>query len=420
MGPFGRSIRPLPGVSPSQRSSGSQDVFGGRSNNPQRGPPPVPNATPPTAPITSPEMPLQEALPPPTSPEIPLRNGDAIPSTPTKVQPGVSTRRRKAPDSPFVALPSRDKKGRRYGKAPPQQVLSQAPPTPTIEFWKGFMGDDLLSVSPESPRTSERDDWEEYQPSEDSEDSDADEDGADGPRQYSVDRTYSDVDEEKMERCRELLRSEGIRLSSFLNSMGKTESQIIQDEVRAWLTSKAAGALLRKWKHREAGARRVVERLVEQEAEDVLKSRVLHLRKKDMTNANVTDMTFDSLVNIMDEKMPATKGVLRALVGPDPVPKVDATRPDPTSARNSKRRRLEGEDKDGTPRAEALPGNGELLDEEEENEDEEDEELEDEADGEDHGLGESRKRKRPTRVRKKPYVRIWGQSEYMRRADTGC
>lgn len=278
------------------------------------------------------------------------------------------------------------------------------------------MGEDLHSVAPDSPRTSEREGWEEYKASDNDEEEGPSQ--GNGPR-YSLERTTSKVDRGTMADIRQYMRDQEIRLSSFLNSLGKTDSPILQDEVRSWLTSKPAGNLLKKWKHREEWAQKVVGKLVDAEAEGVIKSRTLHLGKKDLTNANVTEVTFDALVDVMNTRVPVTQEVLRALIGPDPVPKEDAPGPSTAPVRGSKRRRLEGMDDDGTPRAasgaqQASPTrDGESFDEDDRQDDEDDrqegdeedeEEFEDEADAEDHGFAPSKKSMRPLRLRKKPYV----------------
>jgi hypothetical protein len=136
-----------------------------------------------------------------------------------------------------------------------------------------------------------------------------------------LDTTYDDVDERTMEECRNFLRSKGLRLASFLNSLPNTKSRILKDEVGAWSRSQAPESFLPLWSGYEDHAEDGVLRRVDKEVTRALNRKTFHLAKRDMTNAQITTLDLGELCQQVRTELPLTHSILRKMIGPDSIPK---------------------------------------------------------------------------------------------------
>ncbi|KAJ9107757.1 hypothetical protein QFC20_003702 [Naganishia adeliensis] len=142
-----------------------------------------------------------------------------------------------------------------------------------------------------------------------------------GSRKYNVQTTYKDVDDNTMEAARDLLRSKGLRLSSFLNSLPMTGSRVLKDGLGAWAGSKDAKALSTKWTGRHEWAESLIVKQVDAEVSRALRRKIFHLAKKDMTNARIANVDFEDLVQRVTTELPTTHRLLRAMIGPENEPR---------------------------------------------------------------------------------------------------
>jgi hypothetical protein len=91
----------------------------------------------------------------------------------------------------------------------------------------------------------------------------------------------------------------------------------------------------------EDWAVRVVTRLVDREAVQILKQKTLHLAKRKMTNASMATLDLNDLERQVSEALPITTRVLNALIGPEasPAPSVGGRVSKPPKASTSQSKR---------------------------------------------------------------------------------